>query len=465
MSDDQCTTEVTSQVHRVNGNDNCIQSNGRRKYSSSAQDRSDERTNINRQLLSPSSASSSAVSSLPSLGSGSGSSMVSEYHGKLPVISARARNFLVGSIGHQESALGDDELSRIFPNGLVNVMVITWNMSGKKGPDEINDILLPDNIEFVPDIYAIGTQESPGNSGSNEMRELIITLQSTIGPHHVLLHSAFLGVLHVCLFVRRDLIWYVSLPEDDYFNLRTKATNIVKTKGAVCISFALFGTTFLFVNCHLSAHSHRNQERMDDYDRICRSINLPRNLRPLKPKYNSTNATSRFDVVFWFGDLNFRIEQDYSNAIRMLTRASLTSFEALLHDDQLSKALDKGDIFYGFREAAIRFAPTYKYRIGTDGFDILRQRVPSYTDRILYRCKRSDQVSCIVYDCAQRVKTSDHKPVYALMEVKIKPGRDDIPLNAGAFRRDIYLDGLKRRSRDMPNNSIKNHSSVICVLS
>jgi len=152
-----------------------------------------------------------------------------------------------------------------------------------------------------------------------------------------------------------------------------------------------------------------------------------------------------------------------SSSFYLLLRASLTSFEALLHDDQLSKALDKGDIFYGFKEAAIRFAPTYKYRIGTDGFDILRQRVPSYTDRVLYRCKRKDQVSCVVYDCAQRVKTSDHKPVYALMEVKVRPGRDDIPLNAGAFKRDIYLDGLKRRSREMPN--IKSHSSVICVLS
>lgn len=216
--------------------------------------------------------------------------------------------------------MGDKELGKVFPEGSVNILVVTWNMCGGLCPSNFENLVSPEKIDITPDIYAVGVQESPGVASSSELKELIISFQASIGPSHVLLRSASLGVLHLSIFVRRDLIWFVSIPEDDYYNLRPKATNIVKTKGAVCISFALFGTTFLFVNCHLSAHLDKNQDRLDDYDRICRSVNLPRNLKPLKPNYVSNDLTSRFDCVFWFGDLNFRIDQNYSEALKMLTR-------------------------------------------------------------------------------------------------------------------------------------------------
>ena len=200
-------------------------------------------------------------------------------------------------------------------------------MGNRPGPENWNEILLPSEgqgSEYLADIYAIGTQETPtttSNGGTNGIRDLTVNLQSTLGPSHVLLHSVSLGVLSLYIFIRRDLIWYVSLPEDDTYNSRSKATNMVKTKGALAISFTLFGTSLLFINCHLPAHPNRNQDRLDDYVKICRSLDLPRNLRPLKPSYQSVNdVTSRFDVVFWFGDLNFRIEQNYTEALKMLTK-------------------------------------------------------------------------------------------------------------------------------------------------
>ena len=46
------------------------------------------------------------------------------------------------------------------------------------------------------------------------------------------------------------------------------------------------------------------------------------------------------------------------------------------------------------------------------------------------------------------IKTSDHKPVFALMECQIRPGKDTIPLNAGLFKRDVYIEALRRRAEE-----------------
>ena len=47
----------------------------------------------------------------------------------------------------------------------------------------------------------------------------------------------------------------------------------------------------------------------------------------------------------------------------------------------------------GFDEAPISFQPTYKYLINSNEYDS-EKRIPSYTDRILYKNKRVDHISC-----------------------------------------------------------------------
>ena len=54
------------------------------------------------------------------------------------------------------------------------------------------------------------------------------------------------------MFLRRDLVWFCSIPEVDSFS--TRPGTQFKTKGAVGMAFILFGTSFLFVNSHLTAH-------------------------------------------------------------------------------------------------------------------------------------------------------------------------------------------------------------------
>ncbi|XP_023209795.1 72 kDa inositol polyphosphate 5-phosphatase-like [Centruroides sculpturatus] len=378
----------------------------------------------------------------------------------LPPIStkdARKKSYMVGSVRAFGSLLGTEELSRYFPDNKIKIFIGTWNMNSQSSPKDINDFLLPEKIHSVPDIYAIGVQE-----GMQDKKEWEILMQTSIGPSHVLFHSASLGVLYLAIFLRRDLIWFCSVPEDASIN--TRAASMVKTKGAVAICFVFFGTSFLFINSHLTAHEEKLKERLADYKKICNAIDLPKQL-PLKPPYHHKEVVDRFDYVFWCGDLNFRLIQDRSAVMSFVEEKlhQLTlSYDMLLQSDQLHKAMQEGMAFSGFKEGKINFGPSYKFNIGTDLFDA-KLRVPSYTDRVLYKSRKSGVVECLNYDTVPSIKTSDHKPVYAVFEVSIRPGRDNIPLAAGLFNRDVYLEAMRRRASAL-DVTADSRSSIVCSI-
>jgi len=45
-------------------------------------------------------------------------------------------------------------------------------------------------------------------------------------------------------------------------------------------------------------------------------------------------------------------------------------------------------------------------------------------DRILFRCRKKNTVACLCYNSAVTQRESDHKPVYAVFDVMLKPGTD-----------------------------------------
>jgi len=45
-------------------------------------------------------------------------------------------------------------------------------------------------------------------------------------------------------------------------------------------------------------------------------------------------------------------------------------------------------------------------------------------DRILFRCRKKNSVACLYYNSAITQRESDHKPVYAMFDVMLKPGTD-----------------------------------------
>ena len=218
----------------------------------------------------------------------------------------------------------------------------------------MNDFVLPSSVEHVPDLVAIGTQES-----CSERFDWEVTLQETLGPSHVLFHAASLGTLHLAIFLRRDLIWFCSVPEEASMSVRPGTA--FRTKGAVAISFCLFGTSMLFVTSHLTAHQQKVKERVHDVKRITHSLDLPKNLNI---RHKNKDVTQNFDSVFWCGDLNFRLAEPRERLLEWIenTQFPLPSHlpHGYMHTDQLQSVLADGAAFKGFKEANITFPPTYK---------------------------------------------------------------------------------------------------------
>ncbi|CRL06663.1 CLUMA_CG019456, isoform A [Clunio marinus] len=391
----------------------------------------------------------------------------------IPTEKVRQRNFLQGRSA-SNSLLGAVELEKACPNRDVTIFIGSWNMNGQSPPRQMSDFILPNALEHLPDLVVIGSQEA-----CSDKFEWEVTLQETLGPSHVLFHSVSLGTLHLAVFIRRDLIWYCSEPEDASLSVRPGSH--FKTKGAVAISFCLFGTTMLFVTSHLTAHQQKVKERVQDIKRIIHALDLPRNLNI---RHRNKDVTQNFDSVYWCGDLNFRLSEPRANLLKWINETQFPLPPHLphgyLHTDQLTTVLADGAAFKGFKEAKINFPPTYKYDVGTQHFDTSsKQRAPAYTDRILYKYKlpplgfrrastlttdgRSNSpqspINCIAYDSVQSIVSSDHKPVWALFRNTLRPGIDSIPLAAGMFNREVYIEGIKHRL----DNSLAEQSSA-CVI-
>ena len=70
----------------------------------------------------------------------------------------------------------------------------------------------------------------------------------------------------------------------------------------------------------------------------------------------------------------------------------------------------------------------------------------------------------LYYDSVVEVTTSDHKPVWGMWEVRLKPGNDSIPLSGGLFNRDVYLEGMKRRAEALKPSLRGKHGANMCNL-
>lgn len=124
------------------------------------------------------------------------------------------------------------------------------------------------------------------------------------------------------------------------------------------------------------------------------------------------------EICILGGDLNYRIDSMPRNTVIEAVKSQ--NLPKLLDRDQLLASKRKNPSFRlrAFNEAAITFAPTYKYDVGTDTYDTSeKKRSPAWCDRLLYRgFGKMKQVEYRRHE----VHASDHRPVSGLFKMRVK---------------------------------------------
>jgi phosphatidylinositol-bisphosphatase len=231
-------------------------------------------------------------------------------------------------------------------------------------------------------------------------------------------------------------------------------------KGAVAIRLRYVDSYITFINSHLASDQAMTERRNQDYENISKRTAFPvhasykdahgyyvshpwsatiyDNVSSLKGSENSVGSKeipftlrtngeylSMFDTdhLIWMGDLNYRVDlsdEEVRNYIADKDYVSILAADQLLTQRQAKK------VFNGFLEQTITFVPSYKYDIGTCMFDTSeKKRCPAYCDRILWKFnpihgEDREWIVPISYSITTSIVTSDHKPISALFNLKIR---------------------------------------------
>ena len=132
-------------------------------------------------------------------------------------------------------------------------------------------------------------------------------------------------------------------------------------KGSVGVSLKLFETHFCFVCSHFAAHTEQVEKRNADF-RITKQ-----QLKFQDEKTSNSIELDQHDTIFWFGDLNYRIDAISLNDT--LKYIGLSAFDELVKYDQLTNERMNSKVFQEYTEGNIKFRPTFKYIIKSDIYE------------------------------------------------------------------------------------------------
>ncbi|XP_055432944.1 inositol polyphosphate 5-phosphatase K isoform X2 [Bubalus kerabau] len=310
----------------------------------------------------------------------------------------------------------------------LSIHVVTWNVASAAPPPDLSDLLQLNNLNLNLDIYVIGLQEL--NCG-------IMSLLSDTAFEDPW-SSYFMDVLSPLSFVKISsvrmqglllLIFakYQHLPFIQVLSTKSTPTGLFGywgNKGGVNIFLKLYGYYVSIINCHLPPHMANNDQRLEHFDRILEMQNF---------ETQDTPNILDHDLILWFGDMNFRIEDFGLHFVRESIKNQ--RYSDLWEKDQLSIAKRHDPLLREFQEGSLLFPPTYKFDKNSNNYDTSeKKRKPAWTDRILWRLKRQSQtdfqtptlsapfalflrsyVSHMVYTI------SDHKPVTCTFDLELKP--------------------------------------------
>uniref|UniRef100_A0A7N8XG99 phosphatidylinositol-3,4,5-trisphosphate 5-phosphatase n=1 Tax=Mastacembelus armatus TaxID=205130 RepID=A0A7N8XG99_9TELE len=310
---------------------------------------------------------------------------------------------------------------------MITVFVGTWNMGNAGPPHNISSWFQckgqgktqDDTTDHIPhDFYVIGTQEDP--LGEREWADTVKNVLrniTNISFKQVAMHT--LWNIRIVVLAKPEHENRISHIFSD--SVKTGIANTLGNKGAVGVSFMFNGTSFGFVNSHLTSGSEKKLRRNQNYTTILRFLNLG------DKKLNPFDITHRFTHLFWLGDLNYRVEFPSTEAEYIVTKIKQQQYQELLSKDQLNMERNDGKVFLHFDEEEITFAPTYRFeRYTRDKYAYTKAKatgtkynLPSWCDRVLRKSYPLVHVVCQAYGCTNDIMTSDHSPVFASFEIGV----------------------------------------------
>lgn len=304
------------------------------------------------------------------------------------------------------------------------IYVTTLNCAKKFPFGSGNDIsailrdVLPESFE--DDIYALGFQElmstweasfpSLATRLFEDLSDAIATyvnVRSSVRKFR-LVGTAITGA--VGLVVLADERFNVEKVTSSVFRCGLFNSSL-KGGASICCSLATpddIHDTFTFICSHLNANEGiKNAElRVSNYESIMSACATDFRMTPFRNAH-----------IFYFGDLNFRVQgwqdmaTDYSNA------QVLSNLQK--EHDELNKLRESNLVLRGFDESPINFPPTYKYLVPTQStFDT--RKTPSWCDRVLFRRYSPESFKIRSYrsvDRTSNLQFTDHQGVVLDMEV------------------------------------------------
>ena len=199
----------------------------------------------------------------------------------------------------------------------------------------------------------------------------------------------------------------------------------------------MFQTIESFKDINYSKYNAINISQLDDVislddnkiESLYADISTNKNNNLNSNNLNLMNVEDH-DVVFLFGNLNFRVDNNFDETYNLLE----------MHNNNINHDLHKKIIknLYStynqinncnynflFKEPKIKFKPTYKYEVNSSKYSKNKKRTPSWTDRILFldnrlynsKYEKNNYVYNKIYNVIEDIIISDHKPVFSIYKV------------------------------------------------
>lgn len=308
----------------------------------------------------------------------------------------------------------------IFTHKNIIMTFITHNCGGLPKDQDLKNLIKYGNIEDIKNssLVIIGLQEIVEMKGknfgkiiTNDNEEVLDKWIGAIGEcfeeFNLVGYSSMLGLV---------LIVLQNVKTVDELEVRPFKKKLIKqgfmsfaNKGGIFLGLKVNYENFGVFNCHLASGTKKTsfKKRKENLSELEDYLNYKQNL----------------SMKFIMGDFNFRNQldindfhlfySDYKSQKKTYIKNEI--LDKIKEGDEFQEVKQETNLINGYIENPIEFLPSYKWQKNDDVYDFKEgKRIPSWTDRIIYKCDNFSNFASIIYDSDMKTRFSDHKPVYLI---------------------------------------------------